>query len=154
MKENKTPTLFDHLKQITSVQDPNYFDTLTDAGLRTWSNYMLHRFLSMNPDLLGLVSEIQPYTEILQPKEFYLAYIGLIPKGNYWSKYIKSKKETKYEPFLIDLIKQDYGCSKSEALDYCEILYGTKQGKEHILYICEKYGIEKKQITKLKLKLK
>jgi len=154
MSTTKTPSLFDHLKQITSVQDPKYFDTLTEAGKRTWSNYMLQRFMSMNPDLIELVAELQPYTEILQPKEFYLVYIGLIPRGNYWAKYIKSKKETKYESFLIDLLVQDYSCSKTEALDYCEILYATKEGKEHILYICNKYGIDKKQITKLKLKLK
>ena len=44
-------------------------------------------------------------------------------------------------------------CSSKEAEDYCEILYATKEGRENIKYICEKYGVDKKQITKLKLKV-
>ena len=31
--------------------------------------------------------------------------------------------------------------------------YSTKEGREHIKYTCEKYGIESKEITKLKLKV-
>ena len=150
----RVKSLFEHLKAITSYQDPKYWETLSDGDKKTWSNFMLNRFLSMNPDLLPLVAEIQRYTEILKPKEFYLCYIGLIPPGNYYTKYIKGKTEGKYEKFLIDLVKQDYGCSKHEATDYCEILYSTKEGREHIKYIAEKYGTDKKQITKLKLKLK
>ena len=150
----KAKGLFDHIKAITQEQDPNYWDTLGESDKKTWSSYMIHRFLSMNPDWIDLISELQPYTEILQPKDLYKCYIGLLPKGRYYLRYIKGKKEEKYEKFLIDLLKQDYGCSKTEAIDYCEILYGTKQGREHIKYIAEKYGTDKKIITKLKLKLK
>ena len=38
-------------------------------------------------------------------------------------------------------------------LDYCEILYATREGRENIKYLCEKYGVDKKEITKLKLKV-
>lgn len=150
----KVRGLFDHIKAITTEQNTDYWETLTVADKKTWSNYMIHRFLSMNIDWIDLIAELQPYTEILQPKDLYRCYIGLIPQGRYYLRYIKGKKETKYEKFLIDLIIQDYSCSKTEALDYCEILYGTKPGREHIKYMCEKYGIDKKEITKLKLKLK
>jgi hypothetical protein len=68
-------------------------------------------------------------------------------------KYIKGKKTNKYESWLVDLIKQDFNSSIREAEDYCEILYSTKEGRENIKYLCEKYGIDKKQITKLKLKV-
>ena len=43
----KTKTLFDHIKQITNVQNQLYWDNITDADKKTWSNYMVHRFLSM-----------------------------------------------------------------------------------------------------------
>ena len=147
-------TLFDHIKAVTQFQDPNYWDRLDDADKRTWSNYMVHRFLSMNPDWIEVLSEIQPYTQTLEPKQLYLALIGILPRGRYYMKYIKGKKSDKYESFLVDLLKQDFNCSKKEAEDYCEILYATKEGRENIKYICEKYGIDKKQITKLKLKIK
>ena len=114
---------------------------------------MIHRFLSMNPDWIEVLSEIQPYTQVLEPKQLYLSLIGIIPKGRYFLKYTKGKKDNKYESFLIDLIKQDFMWSSKEAEDYCEILYSTREGRENIKYICEKYGIDKKQITKLKLKV-
>jgi len=40
-------SLFDHVKAITNEQNPKYFDTLEEADKKTWSNYMLLRFLSM-----------------------------------------------------------------------------------------------------------
>jgi len=146
-------TLFDHIKAVTQFQDPKYWDKLDDTDKRTWSNYMIHRFLSMNPDWIEVLSEIQPYTQVLEPKQLYLSLIGIIPKGRYFLKYTKGKKDNKYESFLVDLIKQDFMCSSKEAEDYCEILYSTREGRENIKYICERYGIDKKQITKLKLKV-
>ena len=147
-----TKTLFDHIKAITEVQDPNYFDTLDDGDLRSWSNFMIHRFLSMNKDWIELISHIQPYTYSLEPKQFYLCLIGLIPKGKVWLKYVKGKDDGKYEDWLIDLIKVDYQCSTTLAIDYLDIMYSMAEGKKHIKYICEKYGTDKKQINKLKLK--
>ena len=146
-------SLFDHIKEITSVQNPTYWDTLEDGDKKTWSNYMIHRFLSMNPDWITVLSEIQPYTQVLEPKQLYLALIGLLPKGKYYLKYTKGKGETKYENWLVELIVQEFTCSKKQAFEYLEIFYSTREGRENIKYICEKYGIEKKEITKLKLKV-
>mgnify|MGYP003337645787 FL=1 len=148
-----TKTLFDHITNVTSVQSLTYWDRLEDADKKTWSNYMVHRFLSMNPDWIEILSEIQPYTQTLEPKQLYLALIGILPKGRYYMRYIKGKKANKYESWLVDLLKQEFNTSLREAEDYCEILYATKEGRENIKYICEKYGIDKKQITKLKLKV-
>jgi|TARA_B100001094_G_C18079483_1_gene744385 hypothetical protein len=148
-----TKTLFDHITNVTSVQNPKYWDSLEEADKKTWSNYMVHRFLSMNPNWIEILSEIQPYTQSLEPNQLYLALIGILPKGRYYMKYIKGKKTNKYESWLVDLIKQDFNSSIREAEDYCEILYSTKEGRENIKYLCEKYGIDKKQITKLKLKV-
>ena len=96
-------TLFDHITNITSVQNPKYWDTLDEDSKKTWSNYMIHRFLSMNPDWIEILSEIQPYTQTLAPKSLYLLLIGLLPKGRYYMKYIKGKKVDKYESFLVEL---------------------------------------------------
>jgi hypothetical protein len=146
-------SLFDHIKAITQDQKLDYWDTLEDSDKKTFSNFMIHRFLSMNPDWIEVLSEIQPYTQTLEPKQLYLALIGIIPKGRYFLKYTKGKNENKYEGWLVDLIKKDFLCSEKEAEEYLEILYSTREGRENIKYICEKYGIESKQITKLKLKV-
>jgi hypothetical protein len=145
--------LFDHLNAITSEQDPKYFDKLTEEDLKSWSNFMINRFLSMKPEWVELIATLLPLTQTLQPKEMYKLYISVIPKGKYFLKYIKGKSADKYEEFLIDLIKKDFQCSEKEALEYIEVLYSTREGRENIKYICEKYGTDKKQITKLKLKI-
>ena len=149
----KSKTLFDHIKAITTEQDPNYWDNLSEGDKKTWSNYMIHRFLSMNPDWVDTISELQPLTQVLEPPILYKLLIGLIPKGRYYLKYVKGKQDTKYESWLVDLVKIDFGVSEKEALDYLDILYSTREGRENIKYICEKYGVDPKQITKLKLKV-
>jgi hypothetical protein len=145
--------LFDHLNAITAEQDPNYFDKLSEEDLKSWSNFMINRFLSMKPEWVELIATLLPLTQTLQPKEMYKLYISIIPKGRQFLKYTKGKSEDKYEEFLIDLIKKEFQCSEKEALEYIEVLYSTREGRENIKYICEKYGTDKKQITKLKLKI-
>ena len=71
----KKKTLFDHIKQITSVQDENYWDKISDADKKTWSNYMVHRFLSMKMEWIELVNELQKYN--LEPKELYKLYTNI-----------------------------------------------------------------------------
>ena len=150
---DKPKTLFDHIKAITQEQNPNYWETLDDSDKKTWSNYMIHRFLSMNPDWIQVLSEIQPYTQVLEPKQLYLALIGLLPKGRHYLKYTKGKNDVKYDKWLIELVVREFMCSVRESEEYLEIFYSTKEGRENIKYICEKYGGDKKEITKLKLKV-
>jgi len=145
--------LFDHLNAITSEQDPNYFQKLSEEDLKSWSNFMVNRFLSMKPEWVELIATLLPLSQTLSPKEMYSLYINVIPKGKYFLKYIKGKSEDKYERFLIDLIKKEFLVSETQAIEYIEILYSIREGRENIKYICEKYGIEKKEITKLKLKI-
>ena len=146
-------SLFDHIKAITNEQDPKYYDNLSEEDKKTWSNFMINRFLSMNPDWIEIIATILPLTQTLEPKDMYKLYINVIPKGRYFLKYMKGKSAEKYEPFIIELIQKEYDCSEKQAIDYLEILYSNREGRENIKYISEKYGTDKKQITKLKLKI-
>ncbi len=145
--------LFDHINAITSEQDPNYFKKLSEEDLKSWSNFMINRFLSMKPEWVELVATLLPLTQTLEPEQMYKLYISVIPKGKYYLKYIKGKSDEKYEDFFVDLIKKEYICSEKQAFEYIEVLYSTREGREHMKYVCEKYGVDKKQITKLKLKI-
>jgi len=82
-------SLFEHIKAITTEQDPNYFDKLTDEDQKSWSNFMINRFLSMNPDWVELVATLLPLTQTLRPEDMYKVYINVIPKGKYYLNYIK-----------------------------------------------------------------
>ena len=70
--------LFDHIKQITNVQNPKYWDTLEDADKKTWSNYMVLRFLSMKYEWVETIATLQPHIQEIPPKAMYLCLIDLI----------------------------------------------------------------------------
>lgn len=146
-------TLFEHINAITKDQDKKYWDKLDESDRKSWSNYMVLRFLSMNPDFLPLISQVQPVLQEVPPKALYLALIDLIPKGRYYLKYMKPKGEDKYESWLIELVSKHYEVSKLQSEDYLKILYNSRSGRERVKELCETYGIESKQITKLKLNI-
>lgn len=147
----KAKTLFDHLNAITAIQDPEYFDRLTDEDKKTWSNFMIHRFLSMNYDYIELIAEIQPLAQTLEPALLYKLLIGLIPKGKVYLRYIKGKHEDKVDKQIVNLLIAEYQCSENTAIDYYDILLNIKDGNQYIEYLKEKYGVaseEKKKRTK------
>jgi hypothetical protein len=145
-------TLFDHIKAVTNEQDPKYWDKLEDADKKTWSNYMILRFMTMNPQWVELISDVLPYLQEAPPRAVYKALIGLIPKSRAFLKYMKAASSEKYEDWIIELIARYYEVSKMEAEDYLKILYETNAGKQHIKEVAESYGTDTKMITKLKLK--
>ena len=146
-------TLFDHLNAITDKKDPKYWDKLEDADKKTWSNYMILRFLSMKPEWIETIADIQPYIQNAPPKAVYLALIELIPKTRAFLKYMKPASAEKYEKWIVELVSQYYEVSQLEAEGYLEILYETTNGKLHIKEIAQAYGTDPKEITKLKLKV-
>jgi hypothetical protein len=140
-------TLFDHINAIYIDQKKNYFSGLDDGEKRTYSNYMVNRFLSMNIHQLPLVNEIQKYT--LPSDVHYLFFATTIPRGKQYNKYVKAAKETKYEDWLIDLVAGHYCVSQDEAKSYLDIYYND--GKQALRELCEKYGVDPKVIKKAKL---
>ena len=141
-------TLFDHLNAITSGQDPNYFDKLSEEDRKSWSNYMIHRFLSMNYDFVEIIAELQPLTQTLDPKLFYKLLIGVIPKGKVYLRYIKGNHEEKADEQVVELLVREYNCSKNTAIDYYDILLNIKEGPDYIKYLKEKYGVSTEEKKK------
>ena len=68
-------SLFDHIKQITNVQNTLYWDSLEEGDKKTWSNYMVHRFLSMKSDWIQVVNEVQKYWSWLL--KMYISFISI-----------------------------------------------------------------------------
>jgi len=143
----KIKGLFDHIEAIYTNQRSDYFDTLTEADKKSYSNYMVNRFISMNPHQVPFVNEIQKYN--LDSKLHYLFYSQVLPKGKQFNKYIKKTKEVKYEDWLIDIITKHFSVSVVEAEEYLEIYY--KQNKSALKMLCEAYGVDSKKLKKAKL---
>ena len=135
--------LFDHIKQITDTQNPNYWDTLNDGDKKSWNNYMVHRFISMNPNWIDLVNMVQGYWK-LSPEMVYKFYISVIPKGRTFLRYVKSKKPSLVEKWAMNHLRDYFQTSSTEIEDYLKIL--TKQQVETIIM---KYGITDKQLKEI-----
>ena len=136
-------SLFYHIKQITNVQNPMYWDSLSDGDKKTWNNYMVHRFLSMKEEWIQVVNEIQRYWE-LKPKNLYQFYTDIIPKGRTFLRYVKSKKKSRVEKWAMEHLVDYFQCSTREVEDYLNILT-----KEQVTTIIMKYGVEDKQLKKI-----
>ena len=142
----KKKSLFDHIKEITSVQNPNYWDEISEEDKKTWSNYMTHRFLSMKTDWIEVVNEFQKYN--LKPKELYKLYINVLPKGRHWLKYIKGKDNMSYPSWLINVVVNHEKISKKEAREYIDMLMLTEGGMLELGELSRKWGVEESKIKK------
>lgn len=142
----KALTIFEHLSGITDKK--RSWDKLTDADKKSFSVYLINRWLSMNMEFIEIVNEFQKYTiGQLQPAEVYKLYLDFLPKQKQFNKYIKGKKDAKYNSELIELITGYFLCSKQEAREYIDIYLLTN--KSELTDIIKKYGKTDSEITKL-----
>jgi hypothetical protein len=149
MSKVKRKNLFDHINAITAHQHPNYWDEISAEDKKSWSNYMVNRFLSMKMDWVEFVNEVQKYP--LKPKELYKVYIDILPKKKQWLKYIKGDKEMKYPIWVYEIIAKHLQCSLREASDAIDVYELSAGGQAELADILLKYGIEEKEVRKLGL---
>ena len=147
----KKKSQFDHIKQITSVQNADYWNTLSEEDKKSWSNYMVHRFLSMKMDWVELVNELQRYN--LKPKELYKIYTNILPKGKQWLKYIKGEKKMQYADWLVNVVANEMKVSKKEAYEAVDMYMLSEGGILELREICVKWGVEPKKLEKAGLNI-
>ena len=145
----KKKSLFDHVNQVTAVQNPNYWEDISDEDKKTWSNYMVNRFLSMKSDWIELVNEVQKYT--LEPKELYKVYTSILPKKKQWLRYIKGDKKMDYPKWVYEIVAKDMQVSMREAVAAVEIYNISHGGQTELADILFKYGTEENEVRKLGL---
>ena len=145
----KKKSLFDHVNQVTAVQNPNYWEDISDEDKKTWSNYMVNRFLSMKSDWIDLVNEIQKYP--LEPKELYKVYTSILPKKKQWLRYIKGDKKMDYPKWVYEIVAKDMQVSMREAVSAVETYTMSTGGQSELADMLLKYGTEDKEIRKLGL---
>ena len=149
MLKIKRKSLFDHVNQVTSVQNPNYWEDISDEDKKTWSNYMINRFLSMKSDWIELVNEVQRYP--LQPKELYKVYTSILPKKKQWLRYIKGDKKMKYPKWVYEMVAKYLQVSMREASDAVDMYELSHGGQAELTDILVKYGRTAEEIRKIGL---
>ena len=139
----KPATIFDHLANITWKKTP--WDKLDEASQKTFSPYLINRWLSMNMDYIEIVDMFQQYTiGPLSKKHVYQLYFDFLPKQKSFNKYIKGKKQDKYNKDLVKILADHYQVARIEAEEYIALL-----GKDDLISILKRYGKTQKEIKGL-----
>ena len=136
-------TIFDWINQI--LVKKTHWNKFTEDEQKKFSPFIINRWLSMDKDFLEIVNFFQKYSiGTLEPREVYKWYCDMLPKGKRFNKYIKGKKDKKYNTELIDIMVTHFECSKSQVKDYLELI-----NKDELVEILQKYGMNEKTIKRL-----
>ena len=136
-------TIFDWINQI--LVKKTHWNEFTEDEQKKFSPFIINRWLSMDKDFLEIVNFFQKYSiGTLEPREVYKWYCDMLPKGKRFNKYIKGKKDKKYNTELIDIMVTHFECSKSQVKDYLDLI-----AKDELMEILEKYGMNEKTIKRL-----
>ena len=136
-------TIFNWINEI--LVSKKHWDDFTEDEQKKFSPFIINRWLSMDKDFLEIVNFFQKYSiGTLEPREVYKWYCDMLPKGKRFNKYIKGKKDKKYNTELIDIMVQHFECSKSQVKDYLDLI-----AKDELIEILEKYGMNEKTIKRL-----
>jgi len=146
MSDKKPASLFDHLSFITDKKIS--WDSLTDVDKKSFSPYMVNRFLSMNMDFIELINECQKYTVgQLSTREVYKLYSEILPKQKQYNKYIKGAKSSKYNSELVELMSKHFLVSQDIAMEYLDMYFETSMSS--LKDVIKLYGKSDKDITRL-----
>ena len=143
MADKKGATIFDFIDGMTHKKKEWHEYTETDH--KKFSPYLVNRWLSMRMELIEVINELQKYTiGLLSSKETYRLYHGFLPAQRTFAKYIKGKKEDKFDKDLISQIAEHYKISKSEAIEYVDLM-----DKESCANLLSLYGYTDKEKKKM-----
>jgi hypothetical protein len=136
-------TIFDWVNNI--LVHKKHWDDFTEDEQKKFSPFIINRWLSMDPEFVEVVNYFQKYSiGTLEPREVYKWYADFLPRGKRFNKYIKGKKDKKYDPELISIMSGYFLCSKTEVKENLSLIE-----KEEVVAILEKYGTDPKKIKSL-----
>ena len=136
-------TIFDWVNQIL-VHKKDWNDFTVDEQ-KKFSPFIINRWLSMEPEFIEIVNYFQKLAiGVLEPREVYKWYCEILPKGKRFNKYIKGKKDKKYDSELLSLLTHHFECSKVEVKQHLKLI-----DKIELQEILQKYGNDKKTIKRL-----
>ncbi len=136
-------TIIDWINQL--LVNKKHWNDFTEDEQKKFSPFIINRWLSMDKDFIEIVNVFQKYAiGTLEPREVYMWYRDVLPKGKRFNRYIKGKKDKKFNTELIDIMVTHFECSKSQVKDYLDLI-----AKDELIEILEKYGMNEKTIKRL-----
>jgi hypothetical protein len=136
-------TIIDWMNQL--LVHKKHWDEFPEDEQKTFNSFIINRWLSMDSEFIEIVNVFQKYAiGTLESREVYKWYCDILPKGKRFNKYIKGKKDKKYDPELINVMCEYFLCSKIEAKENLSLI-----SKEEVNQILEKYGFDPKKIKSI-----
>jgi len=144
----KRRSLFDHVKHIRQVQDPDYYNNLSEDDRKSFNHFMIIRALSMDEEILETMAQLYQIFDKIPSAQFYKLLIALVPKSMRFYPWIKSKK-MKHDKELLALVAKRFQVPSYQANDYVNLLLRTENGQAELVSICKAFGLEDKEVEEL-----
>jgi hypothetical protein len=144
-------SLFDHIKGVTFRKTK--WEELSEEDVKSWSNYMIARFFSMEPEFVEVINEFQTYSNgILSSKDYYKLLLDILPKKSIFLKYIKSKHKMEIETEILSTFCNHFELGRNEVYSYIRFLKENNQ--DELTDILKQYGTPEVDIAKFEKQLK
>ena len=119
-------TIVEWINQVLVYKTP--WENFDESEHKTFSPFIVNRWLSMDNEFLEIVNFFQKYSiGLLEPKDTYKWYCDVLPKGKRFNKYIKGKK-------ALSLAIKDFSnhpsCIEFIAMKLCRYLITDYPSKE------------------------
>ena len=136
-------TIIDWINQL--LVNKKHWNEFTENEQKKFSPFIINRWLSMDSDFIEIVNIFQKYAiGTLEPREVYKWYCDVLPRGKRFNRYIKSKKDKKYNTELVDVVTKYFECSKLQSKEYLEFLQ-----KDELRELLTMYGTDKLKIERI-----
>ena len=144
-------SLFDHIKGVTFRKTK--WEELSEEDTKSWSNYMIARFFSMEPEFVEVINEFQTYSNgTLSSKDYYKLLLDILPKKSIFLKYIKSKHKMEIESEILSTFCNHFELGRNEVYSYIRFLKENNQ--DELTDILKQYGTPEADIAKFEKQLK
>ncbi len=105
--------LFDHIDNVTLKKND-----LTEDEMKTYSPYMMNRFISMIDMYLPIINQLNQYD---LPKDTHNTFLkSFLPKRKQYIKYISSKKDNK--SYDLECLEKYFEVGRRDAEHFLSIL--------------------------------
>ena len=136
-------TPFDYLKLVHNKKVR--WEDLNEEEQKSWNTFIINRALSFNSNYIDIVNNVQPHTGgQLTPAEIFKYYQNMLPNNFRFQKWIKGKKENKYNPQLLALLSGYFECSCKQVEEYLKIMK-----KKDLKSLLISIGLQEGEIKKL-----
>jgi hypothetical protein len=144
-------SIFDHLKAVSKEKIP--WDSLSESDKKSWDDYMITRWLSMNIDYVHYMNELQMLrTNEVRSKDYYNMLLYSLPTKYAYIKYIKKPNTLESKKELLTFLSTVYKVSKRECLDIIELFRNLKLNDE-FERILTMHGIQENDKDQLRKEL-